>query len=289
MTPRTLVHLPDYELVARVGRGAGAVIYEAHERATRRRVTVKHVVRRSAEDDKFISQAETEYEVAHNLDHQYLRKCYDIIRVRRWLKTHELLLLMEFVDGERLEDRRPDDLEPAAAIFAEIAAGLQAMHRQGYVHADIKPNNILLTRDGGLKIIDFGQSCPMGHRKERIQGTPDYMAPEQVLRQPLDQRTDVFNLGATMYWVVTGKAYATMMSMAPAGTKKVEIEARRGNERPHELNPATPLPLSKLIMDCCATEKGDRPWDMSEVISRLNVVQHLLSKRPDRVSSGTQR
>ena len=64
-------------------------------------------------------------------------------------------------------------IEEKVAVFMKVAEGLHAMHRHGFVHADIKPNNVLLSPDGGLKIIDFGQSCPMGHRKERIQGTPD--------------------------------------------------------------------------------------------------------------------
>jgi serine/threonine protein kinase len=159
-----------------------------------------------------------------------------------------------------------------------VAEGLLAMHRHGYIHADIKPNNILLT-DGGLKIIDFGQSCPIGHTKERIQGTPDYIAPEQVALAPLDQRTDIFNLGATMYWVLTGKAFSTILPSAPAGSKKIELDARRGNEPPHETNPQVPLPLSRLIMDCCASARDERPEDMSKVISRLETILLLMAKK----------
>jgi len=286
--PRTFVQLPRYEIVSRIGRGAGAVIYAARERTSRRNVAIKHVIRHGPQDDRFIEQAETEYRVAHALNHPYLRRCLDIVRTRRWLKTRELFLIMELVDGERLDnlyqDKRPERIEPVIDLFMKVAEGLQAMHRHGYIHADIKPNNILLTESGGLKIIDFGQSCPLGHTKERIQGTPDFIAPEQVALAPLDQRTDIFNLGATMYWVLTGKAFSTILPSAPAGAKKIDLDARRGDEPPHETNPRVPLPFSRLIVECCASQREQRPADMSKVLSRLEMIQHLLARKQ---ASGT--
>ena len=128
--PRTFARLPKYEIASRIGRGAGAVIYEARERASRKRVAIKHVVRRGPRDDRFVEQAEIEYKVAHELDHPYLRRCYDIIRVRSWLKTRELFLIMELVDGERLDnqyqDKRPDRVEPVVEMFIHVAEGLRA-------------------------------------------------------------------------------------------------------------------------------------------------------------------
>src|SRR5207253_76651 len=84
------------------------------------------------------------------------------------------------------------------ACFIETAKALQALHRQGFVHCDLKPNNILLGPTGQVKVIDLGQACPVGTAKKRIQGTPDYIAPEQVKCIPVSVRTDVFNLGATL-------------------------------------------------------------------------------------------
>ena len=271
--------LPAYELVSQIGRGAGATISLAYERTTRRPVAIKQIVARTAADDRFVAQAETEYHVATHLDHPCLRKCFELVRVRRWLKTRELFLVMEYVDGVRLADHCPQRLDEIVPIFVKVAEGLHAMHLAGYVHADIKPNNILLTRDGTLKIIDFGQSCPLGHRKTRLQGTPDFMAPEQIERSALDHRTDIFNLGASLYWVVTGKWFRTMISTAPTASKKIEIESRRGSDPPHELNPLIPLSLSKLIMECCETRPEARPQDMRKVASRLEVVMHLLDQR----------
>lgn len=274
-----LPQLAGYELIAPLGRGAGATISLAQELATRRAVAVKHVVCREPEDARFLAQAETEFRVASQLDHPSLRKCYDMVRVRRWLKTRELFLIMEYVDGVRLEDECPERLEEIVKIFMRVADGLHAMHLAGFAHADIKPNNILLCAGGDIKIIDFGQSCPLGHQKERLQGTPDFMAPEQVERRNIDHRTDIFNLGASMYWVVTGKWFRTMISTAPTAAKKIEIESRRGSEPPSELNPHIPLSLSKLIMECCEPNPEARPPDMRKVSSRLEVVLHLLGQR----------
>ncbi len=278
MPTRSIPILPGYEILGRIGRGAGAAIMLARDIANERQVAIKHIIRRTNDDEKFINQAENEFTVTRGFTHPYLRQYYDIVRVRKWLKTRELALVMEYVDGDRLEDESPQDLEGIIDIFKRVADGLHGLHLHGYVHADIKPNNILLTRDGGVKIIDFGQSCPLGFTKERVQGTPDYIAPEQVHRHPIDQRTDVYNLGATMYWVVTGKWFKTLVSVAPAGSTRIALESQRGNAPPHELNPKVPLPLSKLILECCETVRDRRPRDMREVISRLEVVQHLMER-----------
>lgn len=289
MATRALPLLDGYEIVERIGRGAGAVISLARELESRRMVAIKHVVRRDAEDDKFITQAENEFQVARDLDHPFLRRCYDIVRVRKWLSTRELFLVMEYVAGERLEDVRPESMRDVLRIFRQAAQGLQALHQRGYAHADIKPNNIILTPAGGMKIIDFGQSCPLGHIKQRVQGTPDYIAPEQVHRREIDQQTDVFNLGATLYWVVTGKWFKTLVSAAPTGARRIEVESARGNEPPDQLNPKVPRPLSSLIVECCAHAKAERPRDMGAVLARLDIVEHVLDtpkRHPPRSSSG---
>jgi serine/threonine protein kinase len=227
MPTRSIPILPGFEILGRIGSGAGAVISLARDLVRERQVALKHVVRRGPEHDKFIAQAENEFAVTQGFQHPSLRQYYDIVRVRKWLKTRELVLVMEYVDGERLEDHRPTDIRAHLSIFRKVAEGLQALHAHGYAHADIKPNNILLTRDGGVKIIDFGQSCPLGHTKERVQGTPDFIAPEQVQRQVIDQRTDVYNLGASMYWVLTGKWFKTLITVAAPGATRIALESQR--------------------------------------------------------------
>lgn len=285
MRSRVLPQLQGYEIVDWLGKGAHATINLAVERSTRRKVAIKHLVRRTAADDKFLAQAETEFAIAQAVDHPTLRKCFEMVRVRKWLKTSELFLIMEYVDGETLEQVCPERMADIVALFIRIAEGLNAMHRAGFAHCDIKPINILLTEDGSPKIIDFGQSCPLGTVKERIQGTPDYIAPEQLERKPIDHRTDIYNFGATMYWVFTGKAFATKMQVAPVGTKKIDVDARRGSDPPHEINPKVPLALSTLILECCEESPEARPRDMKQVIARLEVAQHLCERNEEKQQS----
>ncbi len=207
-----LPELDDFEMISCLGYGARSTIYAVSEKKTGQVYALKRVVRKSAEDDRFLEQAEQEYAIASQFDHPALRKCIRMIRRRKMLKTAELFLLMEFFDGTSLDVHRPDNLIKMIQVFVQVAAGLTAVHRLGYVHADIKPNNILVNEKLQAKIIDFGQSCSIGTVKTRIQGTPDYIAPEQVARGPLTPATDVFNFGATMYWCCTDHHIPTLIS-----------------------------------------------------------------------------
>jgi serine/threonine protein kinase len=196
------------------------------------------------------------------------------------MRLHEVQVVMELVNGDSLERHRQTDVEFIVEIFSKLAQGLDALHELGYIHADIKPNNVLVNTDGGIKIIDFGQSCPIGHRKQRIQGSADYIAPEQVERRPLTRETDVFNLGATLYWVLTGKAFPTLISKSNRDVHDISVRTpRRLIPTPQDLNPEIPSALSRLVMDACADRPTDRPRNMREVISRLEVVYHILEKR----------
>ncbi len=237
-------------------------------------VAIKHIVRESGEDDRFLVQAENEYNICSRLDHPNLRRCYSIHKIRRRLQVRELVVVMEWVDGLNIEKARPNRLNTFIALFQKVAMGLGAMHQAGFVHTDIKPTNVMLAQGGVVKIIDFGQSCPLHHRKERIQGTPDYIAPEQVRRMTLDQRTDVFNLGATMYWVLTSEKYPTAIRGTDSRGGISLISADRPLA-PIELNEKIPLALSKLVMECCRDNPAGRPADMNQVIARLAVVKKL--------------
>ena len=271
------MHLPGYYQVARLGLGARSTIYLVSKEATGEFFALKQVDREGPEDDRFIEQAENEFAVSSQVEHPVLRRCHEIKRVRKWLQLRCLLILMEYVKGQPLEADPPKDISRVLDIFLQVAEGLEALHKQGYVHADVKPNNILLLPDDRPKLIDFGQSCRIGHVKSRIQGTPDYIAPEQAHRRPIDRRTDVFNLGATLYWVVTGRAYPTVLP-GKDRQRGVDIARPKDARAPHQYNPAVPVAMSNLIMDCCKSRPQDRPEDMGQVRSRLIVVKHLTER-----------
>jgi len=152
-----------------------------------------------------------------------------------------------------------------------VASGLNSMHQRGYVHCDMKPNNILMSKSGSIKIIDLGQSCKIGTTKQRIQGTPDYIAPEQVKRKPLGPKTDVFNLGATMYWALTGHNVPTLIPKK----NNLGLVIPQQMRAPHEIR-NIPKGISKLVMDCVKEDPTERPNNMMSVVSRLDVLVHSI-------------
>jgi serine/threonine-protein kinase len=266
-----LPELDDFEMISCLGYGARSTIYAVSEKKTGQVYALKRVVRKSPEDDRFLEQAEQEYAIASQFDHPALRKCIRMIRRRKMLKTAELFLLMELFDGTSLDVHRPHSLSKLIQIFIQVAQGLTAVHRLGYVHADIKPNNILVNEKMATKIIDFGQSCSIGTVKTRIQGTPDYIAPEQVARGPLTAATDVFNFGATMYWCCTDHHIPTLIPKKKAEGAANQPAAPRELKPPHEINSKIPMALSRLIVDCVHNRPSHRPPDFSTVVPRLEL------------------
>lgn len=271
--------VPGYTVYERLGTGARSTIWLVVNQRSGVQYALKRVVRRANEDNRFIKQAMVDYDVSRQVHHPVLRRSFELRRVRKVLRVSELHVLMELVEGKTLEQATGLGLVELIRIFRRVAEGLDGLHQMSYVHSDIKPNNIMLVNTGGVKIIDFGQSCRLGHVKGRIQGTPDYIAPEQVTRgAPLTQRTDVFNLGATLYWALTGRAYPTVMPSKKRSTG-IDLVGPQEAPSPESVNPQVPTALGRLVMDCCLPNPKDRPADMQEVIRRLDVAMHVLDKQ----------
>ena len=278
-------HFEGYRTIRRLGVGAGSVIYKVEEEKTGDIYALKHVVRQETKDKRIIEQVENEYKVANQVDYPYLRKIYKIHRVRKHMQVKEVFLLMEFCPGISLEQSPRRTVLDLLLIFRMVIDGLNGMHNAGLLHCDMKPNNIIISEKGSIRIIDLGQSCPIGTIKPRIQGTPDYIAPEQVKRKPLSKQTDVFNLGATMYWAYTGKNIPTLIPKNSRKADRVELAEVRGKGRaelPHELKSKIPVGVSNLIMECVNENPQDRPADMPTVLARVDMLIHMIAgtKRP---------
>jgi len=261
-----------FSIIKRIGTGARSTIYMATDEQDEINVALKRIVFERPEDSRIFEQAETEYKVGQRIDHPYVRKCYKLKKIRSIFKVRELLLSMELFDGKNLEDSPTLSLLDVLLVFRMVASGLQAMHQQGFIHCDIKPNNILMSESGSIKIIDLGQSCKIGTVKPRIQGTPDYIAPEQVRRKPLGPKTDIFNLGATMYWALTGKHTPTLIPKK----NKFGLPIPQTRRAPHERRKQLPIGISKLVMDCIKDDPSERPRNMMMVISRLDLLVHSI-------------
>jgi eukaryotic-like serine/threonine-protein kinase len=267
-----------YDVLERLGEGARSTIYLVQDPTTKQLFALKHVHRDSQKDIRFIEQMEIEYEISRQFTHPNLRRTFELkIQKSLLLKVNEAYMVMEFVDGKPLDVYLPPDMMAVLDTFIQAAQGLKAMHTMGYAHCDIKPNNILYGATGKVKVIDFGQSCKIGTIKERIQGTPDYIAPEQVARRPVTVQTDVFNLGATLYWALTGRHIPTLYTVNKKGENSFLLDTRI--DTPQDLNPKVPTAISNLVIDCISTRPQKRPADMDQVITRLELGKHILNKQ----------
>ena len=277
---KDILNVGGFSIQERIGTGARSTIYQATDLEDNSPIALKRSIFERPEDVRIFEQMETEFKVARKIDHPYVRKCYKLKKIRGMFKVKEMLLSMELFDGQNLEDSPTLSLGDVLLVFRMVATGLNAMHQQGYIHCDIKPNNILFnSKSGSIKIIDLGQSCRIGTVKPRIQGTPDYIAPEQVRRKPLGPKTDIFNLGATMYWALTGKNVPTLIPKKNEYGLPV-IEPLR---TPREIKKRIPASVSKLVVDCVKDDPAERPTNMMTVVSRLDLMIHSIFS--DRLSS----
>ncbi len=268
----------DYDVIDHIGEGAASQIYAVSDRKTQQLYALKHVVRKTEKDARFIEQLENEFAVGQKVAHPNLRRIIEMKANRSLLlKVNEAVLVMELFDGVPLENSLPRTLSPLIQIFIETAKGLEALHKAGFVHCDLKPSNILINGNGHVKVIDLGQACPIGTAKKRIQGTPDYIAPEQVKLQPVSVRTDIYNFGRDLaYQAICGRKMPTLFT---AGKGENSILSDDLINTPRQLNPMLPETLSNFVMECTRTNPAKRPADMSDVIRRLEIIQHSVSKQ----------
>jgi len=281
---KDILNVGGFTILGRLGKGARTTIYRATDDEDGQEVALKRIVLQRPEDARVLEQTETEYNIATKIDHPYIRKCFKIKKIKRLFRVRELVMSMELFEGQTLEEFPGLSLGDVLLIFRMVAAGLNAMHQKGFVHCDIKPNNILVSKSGAVKIIDLGQGCPIGTTKARIQGTPDYIAPEQVKREPLGPRTDIFNLGATMYWALTGKNVPTLI----APKNGVGLLEKRECQAPHEIKPQIPRTISSLVMSCVQDNPLDRPKDMGEIMSTLDgMIHEIFGERIKAKRNGT--
>ncbi|HZK81249.1 MAG TPA: protein kinase, partial [Humisphaera sp.] len=142
------------------------------------------------------------------------------------------------------------------------------------VHCDFKPHNVLRCKGDKVKVIDFGQTCKVGFGKNRVQGTPDFIAPEQVKCQAVDEKTDIYSFGASLYWALTGNRVPTYFTV---DKKDHDVVKFQEFPSPMEVNKAIPADLSKLVMQCLMYSPDRRVADM---ITALNALSSSLTAAP---------
>jgi len=267
-----------YVILKQVGRGARSYIYKAQEVASGEIRAIKVVPRRSRADDKFVAQVINEYEIGRRLDHPGLIEYYALQKVRKFFSPSQYNLIMEHAEGITLENYQGESLSELLPILIKVGEALSYIHEKGYVHSDFKPHNVIVgANKETVKLFDLGLACPKGTSRERIQGTIDFIAPEQAGRGYVDSYTDIYCFGATMYYLLTGRNIPSSLILF----KKSAASLRKDIAPINELNPEVPPALEEIIMRCLERKKENRPNSMKEIIGRLQMVFDKL--RPQRV------
>jgi serine/threonine protein kinase len=269
-----------YRVVSALGTGAGSsILLITDKEAGGKRYALKVVKRQDADDDIYIAQARHEFEVSQKLGHPSIVKIYDLRVKKSWFRVTGVELLMEYVNGHTLDEIEAPGIGQLVLIFIQVAGALAHMHRRGVYHGDLKPSNIMVTEDGLVKLIDFGTAWIKGEDKNRVQGTPQYMAPEQATDRVVDERTDMYNLGATMYRMFTGRHAQQGIPIVgdPTGRKLVS---------PIQIQPSLPGTLNETILACLEMNPDRRPAGVFEIKNQLIAVARYLRLKPPKLDRG---
>jgi len=256
----------------KLGQGGMGTVYLGRHMTLNKPVAVKILRPDLPTDVQGVERFLREARAAARLEHHRIVQIYDA-------GQHDGLyyIVMQNVLGEslaaRLRREKRLKVREALRIFRAVGEGIAYAHSKGIVHRDIKPDNILLGEDGGVKIVDFGLACmiegdPNLSRTGTILGSPNFMSPEQALGKRVDQRTDIYSMGATLYRSLTGVPPFQASSSIGVVCKVVK-EALRP---PHESNPELPAAISRYV---CYLMRKDHTKRVGSVVEALDVLERL--------------
>ncbi|GAA2847071.1 hypothetical protein Acy02nite_03790 [Actinoplanes cyaneus] len=243
-----------YRLEDRLGAGGMGEVWRAFDEALNRVVAVKTMLPAAAQDPGFVQRFTAEAHAMAQVNHPNVAAIHDVGQ-----DGGHTYLVMEFIDGESLAQRLARDgrLSPAETkrIVVAAAEGLQAVHDQGILHRDVKPANIMLRADGGVLITDFGiarhLSSPGVTATGAVLGTPSYLAPEQVLGEPADRRSDVYSLGLVAYECLAGEKPFV-------GDNPYAVALQRIQQEPKTLGADVPPAVLALVERALQTDPEKR-------------------------------
>ena len=261
-----------YEFIEELGKGGMGRVYKVYDKRIKEEVALKLLKPEIADDEDTIERFSNELKFARKIVHKNVGRMYDLNE-----EQGAFFITMEYVPGEDLKSslRRMGPLSAGKAIFItkQICEGLVEAHKLGVVHRDLKPQNIMIDKEGNARIMDFGIARCLRTKSVTdsgvMIGTPEYMSPEQVEGKKVDQRSDVYSLGVILYEMMTGRVPFegdTAFSVAMKHKTKTP-------KNPREINAQIPEDLSRLIMKCMEKDKEKRYQGAGEVRSDLEIIE----------------
>lgn len=259
-----------YDLLEKVGEGSMGTVYKGRRWQTKDIVAIKVMHADVARNPVLLKRFEQEFRIASRLDHA------NIVKVLEFCGTGpKPYFAMEFIDGESLMDRLERDgklpEEEAVQLIVQVAHGLHRAHKQGLIHRDVKPDNVMVTRDGQAKLLDLGlakdaDAGPELTRAGQGLGTPDFMAPEQFRNaKNASIRCDIYSLGATLYMMVTGRYPFNEDDPLKAMTRKLKNEL----PAPRDLVPGLSERTDWAIRRAMSADADQRPKSCREFAEDL--------------------
>ena len=277
-----------YQLTRVVGSGGMATIYAAIDLRLDRQVAVKVMHSHLAQDEQFVSRFIREAKAAASLSHPNIVAVLD----QGWNQGGApcVFIVMELIEGATLRDYliEQGSLSPerALSIITPVASALAAAHKLGIVHRDIKPENILVSKEGRIKIADFGlaRGALLGNtmtaESSVILGSVSYLSPEQVQRGVADARSDIYSLGIVLFEILTGqKPYQ--------GEDPVQVAIKHVNERvpaPSTLKPGLSVEIDQLVLSATDIDPDKRPRDAVVMLEKLRELSEKLDPRKRQLS-----
>jgi Tol biopolymer transport system component len=292
------MRLGPYEIQSLIGSGGMGEVYKARDTRLGRTVAIKVLSPQLAEDPHFCDRFEREARAISQLNHPHICTLYDVGHAAGSdapSGTPGTYLVMELVEGETLAERLtrgPLPLDQALACAVQLTDALDKAHRKGFVHRDLKPGNIMVTK-AGIKVLDFGlaeqrvqapapgwadadtRTTPIG-RPGTVFGTLQYLAPEQLEGRATDERTDIFACGAVIYEMVTGRR-------AFDGDSHASVVAAIMRHDPPSIatvQPAAPPALVHVVSTCLAKDPDDRWQNAGDLTRELKWIAALGSGSP---------
>ena len=288
--------LGPYQIDGIIGEGGMGAVYRARDTRLGRNVAIKVLTAANFSDKERLVRFEQESRATGMLNHPNLLTVYDVGRD----DEGNPFLVTELLEGETLRGRLargPPPVRKSIDAALQMANGLAAAHEKGVVHRDLKPDNIFLTRDGRLKILDFGIAKLTGSRDDgptfqmaatepgMVLGTVGYMSPEQVRGEPVDHRSDLFSLGAIVYEMLSG-------TRAFRRDSSIETLTAILKEEPPDLTdhvPNLPAPLDRLVRRCMEKDREHRFQSAGDLAFNLETLSSMSSLSPTPNLSGTPR